>query len=1142
MTLTSPHLYSLPLGQDWLKSLGTGMSSPDMGKNLLILPNDRACQELRDVMTAGLAAQSPGDDANCDNLSPKPAAQFLPRIISYDALDREPSLALANLCAELDQPQPQPQPQPGDSAGVLSDLARQLWLAGKIRELGRDRSWQIFAQYEQRSQAETMQWHQALGLAESLVRLIDEMELAACDWTNLYQLAPENFAEHWQKSLQFFKLIAEKYPGFLADQGKMSQTTRLGTLLKNCAAAMTDPATASSNLALAGLRAILASMRVTLVMSPQMSSLMLRWVAAIARAPQGQVIMPGFDLDLADAAWQKLPQTHPQYGYRDALRRMNFARAEVRPWPHSDGTSQPVTPANPQPASPQPASPQQANPQQVSPQQARARLFSSALDPTLAESLAIDRATLNLARQNLQRIDCPHPLAEAEFIARQLYQAWQQPPKRAALVTPDRELARRVTAELFRYGLIPNDSGGVPILETPPGVFMRLILAAAEPEASAVTLLALLKHPFCTMGRGRTDILADTRVLERKLLRGPRLAPGLLALRQAFERKRDEQAAIASLNPGVSPDSNPGPNPGPNPGDAPPPPPASRRDAALSQDEARRLEAFITQIDQCLGPLERALRGGAGPTRQSLGQWHEIHLKTAFALSQVPSQAVAVAVAADAGDPRLYKGEDGKKLQEFMEVVRQNGAAIPELPGAEYPAVFEALARQQISLRRQALRDARIFIWGLHEAHAKPDLVILAGLNEQTWPQAAQPDPWLNRPMRQKLGLTLPEAAISQDAFDFGQYFTCDEVIITRSLRVGGEATQASRFLRLLERALALGQAEPLPTPPGQGVATAAVQRHQAAVRHREEDAGAPWPGITIPPSARKTSFSASEIEALLADPYSYYASSILRLKPLAGLAEMPGAAERGKILHGMMQNFCQTYPHAVPENGEELMQHLGRAEFIRHLNGDGSAESSPLWPFWQSRFRTIARFAVAELRNRQALIQTTQSEITGKILRPTPDGAIEIRAQADRVEWRQDGLVVVCDYKTSNSPPVIKDVLRGKRLQLLIYGLVAAHGGFHARFSDGLAAPTAAALVGLEYWHLSGRDAAARVMPLDFIPLDAEAQRQFFAHIEGQILALIDHYAKPDTEFTVPMHDADDDLPFISKNYAHLSRLAALG
>ena len=73
--------------------------------------------------------------------------------------------------------------------------------------------------------------------------------------------------------------------------------------------------------------------------------------------------------------------------------------------------------------------------------------------------------------------------------------------KTAALVTPDRALARRVLAALARWNVPVDDSGGDALADTPLGVFARLVAEAALDGLAPVKLLAMLKHPLCRVGQ-----------------------------------------------------------------------------------------------------------------------------------------------------------------------------------------------------------------------------------------------------------------------------------------------------------------------------------------------------------------------------------------------------------------------------------------------------------------------------------------------------------------------------------------------------------------------------------------------------------------------------------------------------------------
>jgi len=188
-----------------------------------------------------------------------------------------------------------------------------------------------------------------------------------------------------------------------------------------------------------------------------------------------------------------------------------------------------------------------------------------------------------------------------------------------------------------------------------------------------------------------------------------------------------------------------------------------------------------------------------------------------------------------------------------------------------------------------------IMIWGTLEARVQgADLLILGGLNEGSWPEAARPDPWLNRPMRKMAGLLLPERRIGLSAHDFQQAIAAPEVWLTRAKRSDDAETVASRWLNRLT-----GLLDGLPGPGGPQ-ALADMRRRGAKWLTWAEDldaapetAPAPRPSPRPPMTARPRKLSVTEIKRLIRDPYAIYAKHVLRLRPLDPLVQEPDALLR---------------------------------------------------------------------------------------------------------------------------------------------------------------------------------------------------------------------------------------------------------
>ncbi len=230
----------------------------------------------------------------------------------------------------------------------------------------------------------------------------------------------------------------------------------------------------------------------------------------IASLPNGAVVLPGLDRSLDEASWATLAEhpEHPQAGMAELLRKLGATRDEVAYVPGSE---------------PDAAA------------RARLHLVSEALRPAEstehwqrfldAEELSPEgSASFANALAGIRLVVAPTAHDEAEAIALILRSCIETPGKTAALVTPDRVLARRVAARLKRYDLAIDDSAGVPVARTVPGAFLDLVLGAVETDFAPPELMALLKHPLALLGRrpergARRGAGARTRRLPRHLCR-----------------------------------------------------------------------------------------------------------------------------------------------------------------------------------------------------------------------------------------------------------------------------------------------------------------------------------------------------------------------------------------------------------------------------------------------------------------------------------------------------------------------------------------------------------------------------------------------------------------------------------------------
>jgi ATP-dependent helicase/nuclease subunit B len=545
---------------------------------------------------------------------------------------------------------------------------------------------------------------QAAALAAALARLLDAAATEGAEFSRLRDLAPDDLAEHWQTVLRFLSLLPSAWPGIVAAEGALDPADRRNRLLRH-QAALWRKAPPPEPVIAAGLVGGFAALDELL--------------GVVAGLPQGAVILPGLDRAADPELWEAIvgDPAHPQHLIARLLGALEIAPEDVHDWPASG--------IRPAPAGREP----------------RLRLVVEALRPAAMTDgwRALSPAPPD-ALAGVTRYDCAGTQDEAITIALLLRRALETPTATAALVTPDRELARRVAAELRRWDIDIDDSAGLPLNHTPPGVFLRLVLDLAESALAPVPLLAALKHPLAAGGLAPEVFRDHARRLEAAI-RGPRPAPGFAGLR-----------------------------------------------AALAGENAR-LRGFVDRIEDCIGGLADLLMSDS----VSVAELAVAHITAAERLAATDSET---------GIARLWRDAAGEAAARFCHELIDAAADFPPLPGGHYPALFEALVAGAV-VRPAYGRHPRLAIWGLVEARLQQaDLVVLGGLNEGTWPGPPAYDPWMSRQMRQEFGIAVPERAAGIAAHDFAQAIAAPVVALTRAARRDGVPTVPSRWLLRLEAVL----------------------------------------------------------------------------------------------------------------------------------------------------------------------------------------------------------------------------------------------------------------------------------------------------------------------------------------------------
>ncbi|SEJ42134.1 ATP-dependent helicase/nuclease subunit B [Sphingobium sp. AP50] len=666
---------------------------------LFTIPAHRA---FADALVAGLLAQHRGDPmALAQGMVLLPNNRAI-RAVS-DAFVRQSGggLLLPRLVAIGD-------PDLGEQVGgALDPLGEEETIPPAIAPMRRQ---MILARMVQQAKPE-VDAGQALLLGQALGVVLDQMQVERVPLTALRDLTlSEELSKHWQTSLKIFEILIARWPDELARTGCIDLADRRNRLFDRLAARWAAHPPAGFVVA-AGISTT----------APAVARLLRR----IGLMPDGSVVFAGLDQHMDPEAWdaigpfdadpltgQRKPghESHPQYALKRLLDGMSATREDVANWRWgSEHDARAV----------------------------RGRNISNAMLPPKLTSRWRDLKTADRSLAGVEALEVATPGEEAQAIAIALREALETPERTAALVTPDRQLATRVSAHLRRWGIEADDSAGSPLSRLLPGTLLIAMAEAVSERFAPVSLLTLLKHPLVMKGEGRLSWLEGVRALDL-LLRGPRPQAGLIGIDllmhpRADDRQRVLRAQVNDWWPTARALLEP-----------------LETGFATATDLAAQLAVLREQASMLTGDTVWAGHQGHAAA--------DLFAEMEAAAPEGPRQA----------DPRAL------------------------------PALLDHMLGG-VSVRPPQGGHPRIAILGLIEARLmQADLMILGGLNEGTWPGLPAPDPWLAPRIRRELGLPGLETRIGLAAHDFASALGAPHVLITRARRGSGGPAVASRFwLRL---------------------------------------------------------------------------------------------------------------------------------------------------------------------------------------------------------------------------------------------------------------------------------------------------------------------------------------------------------
>ncbi|AFX99604.1 inactivated superfamily I helicase [Candidatus Endolissoclinum faulkneri L2] len=862
---------------------------------------------------------------------------------------------------------------------------------------------------------------QAYLLATKLSHLIDEMQIHELCFTSLKDLVPDSYASSWDKTLAMLTVLLKGWNTRLKELSLVDPIVRRDALIRAKASYLLAKQP-NSLIVVAGFTNLI----------PATAELM----KAVLGLPNGAIVLPGLDIYSDELTWNAIANdpNHPQHGMNKIISTLGITRVKVQYWSPSLSST------------------------------GRDRLIHEVMRPAVTTNVWCNLFTAvggpkPADFEKIIKIEVPSSREEAEVIALLMREVLEKPDKNAALVTNDRDLARRVSNELHRwqirqeYGeeIAIKDFGSFPLSNSVPAIFMRLVLRAAI-DCSPVALLSLIKHQLsnCELTSERLELAV--RVIDREVLRGPRPPTGLAGLLKFVK------TIILSKT--------------------------------INQNAADLLFHFCEWLSKALGPLEVAL---SNPSIL-LTDIMDIHLRAAemFATSHDTH-----------GSLRLWAGEDGEVVAQLFRDFIDVACALNPIAGADWPELFNMLLEKRVLIPHYNM-NARLHILGFAEARLQTfDRLILGGLNEGKCPSKPQLDPWMSsRLMRRNFGLPDVDLTTGQMAHDIAMAMGVQEIFLTRSQRTGSNPTIPARWLLRLDTVARLLHSEEklkfwqeLPS-----------YSYTLLDMPKVFDPGQqPRPQPRL--NQRPRRLSVTQIDTWLRDPYSIYARYILNLRKLAPIDMKVGAAEYGKAIHDALGAFVHDYPQTLPSEPNKVLIAYGKRSFAAYAN------SLSIWAFWWPFFERVASWFIKVEQERRKSLDYSTIERKGTIAIPAPGGTFELFGTVDRIDKNSDGSYSIVDYKTGLNP-TLSDLKDGRASQLPLEAMILLARGF----SDIVATDISS----LEYWRVGLGNQSGRIDLVDKIVPDliSEARSGLESLIATFDNEKTPYYAAPYSHYNLRFRD----------------------
>ncbi len=766
-------------------------------------------------------------------------------------------------------------------------LNRRFWLADAITKF-------------HKSRGNSLSFSASLSSADDLARLFDRVALYETHIDAFKDLFTDgDYATHWGISLAFLNAIYPAWQEYLKSKGMMD----IGIY---------------KHQSLQSLKTIVEQeQRIVFLVGatanyPVIKDLML----TVANMDNGVVFISAYDTDYSPQQMKNIIQdvTHPQHTLQFFVNELGVENIQIL----GNSTD-------------------------------RATLFKSVFLPARNTGIWRSKSAPVAGFDTLGFVESETMQKEALSIALMMRETLNVAGKTCALMTPNRQLSRMVISLLKRWNIAVDDSSGQPLDSTPAGLFMRLVLQTVDSSFSPFALMALLKHPFCTLGMDKGEVNRTIHALEMFGLRGYYGTGGLDDLINYIQTSKEDK--FKHYNP--------------------------------YKEKADEAIVLLKKVQSIFVPLLQNF--------SSFKDLVQAHITVCEGLSSVDT---------------LWNKDDGNVLASTMNGLLKNAEEIKVVSLSDYTNAFTTLLGGQ-TVRKTIGLHPRLFIFGSLEARLQSvDRMIIAGLNEGIFPAKTKTDAWLSRGMAGEVGLPISDTDVGISANDFISACNGVEVVFSRYVKEDGKQTIPSRWW---QRFLAVSKACGLDSLPPLHINYTYLAENLDGIDVRIQEAvriSVPKP--TPPVEFRPQGLSVTNIQTWLEDPYQIYCKYVLKIFDGGDLWGEMKANIKGTLYHGIFEEFIQKNPDEVRHDFVGELLKIGQKHFAPLM--EISVVKSFWWADFESVAQSFINECVKRNDNLGRVVTETKAKYRHKT---KGGNTFEISGTADRIEILKDGYCNIIDYKS---------------------------------------------------------------------------------------------------------------------------------